>query len=78
MKTHNAEWDFINADGLQGYASTVYLRPEKEVPDDTEPKPKPSGDMLTFTISKATADEWLDVLVEISTMLKAGGAKNGD
>ena len=78
VKTHNAEWDFINADGLQGYVSTAYLRPEKEVPDDPEPKPEPSGDMQTFTISKATADEWIDVLSEIISTLKSGGAKNGD
>lgn len=79
VKTHNAEWDFINADGLHGYVSTAYLRPEKEVPDDPEPpKPEPSGDMLTFTISEETAKKWIDVLAEITATLKSGGAKNGD
>ena len=79
VKTHNGEWDFINADSLQGYVSTAYLRPEKEVPDDPEPpKPDPSGDMLTFTISKETAKKWIDVLAEITGTLKAGGLKNGD
>lgn len=79
VKTHNVEWDFINADGLQGYVSTAYLKPEKEVPDDPEPpKPDPFGDMLTFTISKETAKKWIDVLAEISIKLKSEGAKNGD
>ena len=79
VKTHNTEWDFINADGLQGYVSTAYRKPEKEVPDDPEPpKPEPSGDMLTFTVSKKTAKEWIDALAEITATLKSGGAKNGD
>lgn len=80
VKTHNESgWDFIDADGLQGYVSTAYLKPEKEVPDDPEPpKPDPSGDMLTFTISEETAKKWIDVLAEITGTLKAGGAKNGD
>ena len=79
VKTHNTEWDFINADGLQGYVSTAYLKPEKEVPDDPEPpKPEPSEDMLTFTVSKETAKKWIDVLAEITATLNAGGLKNGD
>ena len=78
VKTHNAEWDFINADGLQGYVSTVYLRPEKEVPDDPEPpKPDPSGNVITFTVSKEDAVKWIETLESISATLKAGGAKNG-
>ena len=79
VKTHNAEWDFINADGLQGYVSTAYLRPEKEVPDDPEPpKPEPLGDVITFTVPKDDVKKWIETLESISTTLKAGGLKNGD
>ena len=79
VKTHNAEWDFINADGLQGYVSTAYLRPEKEVPDDPEPpKPEPSRNVITFTVPKDDVNKWLETLESISTTLKAGGLNNGD
>lgn len=79
VKTHNAEWDFINADGLQGYVSTAYLKPEKEVPDDPEPpKPEPSGNVIKFTVPKDDVKKWIETLESISQTLKAGGAKNGD
>ena len=79
VKTHNEEWDFINADGLQGYVSTAYLRPEKEVPDDPEPpKPEPLRDIITFTVPKDDVKKWIETLERISVTLKAGGLKNGD
>lgn len=68
VKTHNTEWDFINADGLQGYVSTAYLRPEKEVPDDPEP-PKPADETVTITIKRDTAEKWIDSLYEMYNIL---------
>lgn len=34
VKTHGDVWDFINVNGLQGYVSNAYLRPDKEVPEE--------------------------------------------
>lgn len=34
VKTHGDTWDFINYEGLQGYASNRYLNPVKEIDDE--------------------------------------------
>ena len=69
VKKHmDTGWDFIDADGLQGYVSNEYLRPEKEIDED----PTVDPDIITFTSPKETVDRWILVLKDILSVLEVG------
>ena len=50
VKSHGADWDFINYNGLQGYVSNQYLKPLEEIHDDTSPDQ--GENVVTIPLSK--------------------------
>lgn len=72
--THTGDWDYVNYGSLQGYCATRYLMPVEE-PEPTPEPPVPPIENVTITVSKATAQEWLKVLKEMTDALEGGVQK---
>lgn len=63
--THSDSWDFIEYDGMSGYASNQYLLPVREIHDDTEEE-------ITITVPKADVLRFVNVLRELIGVLEGG------
>lgn len=66
VKANCDGWDFIEYKGLQGYCSSMYLKPVEE------PEPKPEPVEVTITIPKNKAIQWKETLLDILSYLPGG------
>ncbi len=63
--THGDSWDFVEYEGMHGYASNQYLSPVREIHDEAEEE-------VTITIPKADLLRFVDVLSELIGVLEGG------
>jgi len=59
------DWDFVEYDGMSGYACNQYLLPVREIHDDTEEE-------ITITVPKVDVSRFVDVLRELIGVLEGG------
>ena len=59
------DWDFVEYEGMSGYACNQYLSPVREIHDEAEEE-------VTITIPKADVSKFVDVLRELIGVLEGG------